>query len=246
MENCIIKPIIRVGNSAGVVLPLEWYGGEARIELVKKPLNIKEEVLSIIDKYMESVLGVYLAGSYARGEEKENSDIDILVITSDLNKRIKKGKYDILLISLNEVRKGMKIIVPLVPIIHEAVPIINKQLIEELKKEKIKKENLKWHIETTKSSLKIIRGILDIEEGKIDGSVIYPLVLRLREAYIIDSLLKNKKYTSLGFLEMLKRKGIYELYEGYELVKRGKKAKLVDKKLGEKAYELIKEHLHEA
>ena len=48
MENSIIKPIIRVGNSAGVVLPLEWYGGKARIELIQKPLNIKADILDII------------------------------------------------------------------------------------------------------------------------------------------------------------------------------------------------------
>jgi len=172
MENYIVKPIIRVGNSAGVVLPIEWYGGEARIELIKKPINIREEVLSIINNYMESVLGVYLVGSYARKEERENSDVDVLVITSDINKRIVKGKYDILLISLDEVKKGMKIIIPVIPMIREAVPIINKQLLLELRGEKIKKENLKWHIETTKSSLKIIKGILDIDEGKIDGKVI--------------------------------------------------------------------------
>ena len=38
---------------------------------------IKEHELEIKDKYSVSKIGVF--GSYARGEEKESSDIDILV-----------------------------------------------------------------------------------------------------------------------------------------------------------------------
>lgn len=246
MENgIVIKPIVRVGNSAGVVLPLEWYGGQARIELLKKPVNVKGDILNILNDYLDSILGIYLVGSYARGEQRDNSDVDVLVITSDINKRIVKGKYEILLISFDELKKAMKIIIPIVPMLREAFPIINKKLLYELNQIKIKKQDLKWHRETTKSSLKMIRGILDIEEGKIDGKIIYPLILRLREAYIIDCLLKNKRYTTKSFLEMLKRNKIYELYEGYEQEKRGKKAKIIDKQKAEIAYKLIGEYIHE-
>ena len=190
MENYIIKPIIRVGNSAGVVLPIEWYGGKARIELIKKPVNIKQEVLGILEDYMEDILGVYLVGSYARNEQNKDSDVDILVITSETNKKINKGKYEILMISLDEVKKAIEIIIPMIPMLNEAVPIINKKLLNELLDFKIKKENLKWHMNTTKSSLKIIRTILDLERDNIDGKTIYPLILRLREAYIISCLLE--------------------------------------------------------
>lgn len=246
MESSLIKPIIRVGNSAGVVLPIEWYGGEARIELIKKPLDIKGEVFHIIDDYMESVLGIYLVGSYARGEERDSSDVDILVITSNINKRIHKGKYDIILISLEEVKKGMKIVVPLIPMVQEAKTIINRKLLDELKDVKIGNKDLKWHRDTSKSSLNLIRGLMDLSGGKIDGKIIYPLILRIRESYIIDCLLKNKKYSTKEFLEMLKRRGIYELYEGYELEKRGKRAKSVNRPVAEKAYGLFKEYLHES
>lgn len=243
MEYSIVKPIVRVGNSAGVVLPLEWYGGKARIELIQKPINVKEDILNILNDYMENILGVYLTGSYARKEQTPDSDVDVLVITSDINRKINKGKYKLLMISLDELKKAREIVIPIIPMLMEAVPIINKKFLEELLDFKIKKENLKWHLETTKSSLKIIRTVLDIGEDKVDGKVIYPLILRLREAYIIDCLLKNKRYGKKDFLEMLKRRGIYELYEGYELEKRGKKAKLVDRRKAEIAYQLILEYL---
>ena len=75
----LVKPIVRLGNSAGVVLPKEWLHGEARITLLKKPDNPKKAVLDIIEPYLSSIIGVYLVGSYARGEQKKNSDIDILI-----------------------------------------------------------------------------------------------------------------------------------------------------------------------
>ncbi len=243
MEYSIVKPIVRVGNSAGVVLPLEWYGGRARIELIQKPINVRKDILDILDDYMENILGVYLTGSYARKEQTSDSDVDVLVVTSDINRKINKGKYEILMISLDELKKAREIVIPIIPMLSEAKPIINKKLLSELLDFKIKKENLKWHLETTKSSLKIIKTILDIEEDKVDGKIIYPLILRLREAYIIDCLLKNQRYGKKDFLEMLKRRGIYELYEGYELEKRGKKAKLVDRRKAEICYELVLNYL---
>ena len=31
----LIKQIVKVGNSAGVILPKEWYGGKARVEFIE-------------------------------------------------------------------------------------------------------------------------------------------------------------------------------------------------------------------
>ena len=75
-----VKKIVKVGNSAGVVLPREWYGGEARVELIKRPMNIQEDVLKILRPHLPNILGIYIVGSYARGEQTSESDVDILVI----------------------------------------------------------------------------------------------------------------------------------------------------------------------
>ena len=69
----LVRKIVRVGNSSGVVLPIEWLNGTAKVELIRKPLNIKKDILEIIDTFLKNVLGVYLTGSYARGEETENT-----------------------------------------------------------------------------------------------------------------------------------------------------------------------------
>ena len=96
----LIKPIIRVGNSAGVLLPKEWLNGKAKIELIEKPVDIKSESLQILNSHLDQIQGIYIVGSHARREETSHSDIDILGITSNLNLNINKGRYHIILISL--------------------------------------------------------------------------------------------------------------------------------------------------
>ena len=38
----LIKPIVRMGNSACVLLPKAWVDGKARVELIEKPIDIKK------------------------------------------------------------------------------------------------------------------------------------------------------------------------------------------------------------
>ena len=86
-----IKKAIKAGNSSAVILPRAWLNKEVRIELIKKtPEAILYDVLEILKKHilLESITGVYLVGSYARGEEDENSDIDVLVITNNIDKEM--------------------------------------------------------------------------------------------------------------------------------------------------------------
>ena len=79
----LIKPIVKFGNSAGVILPREWLNGKAKIELVEKPLNINKDILEILEPYFNDIQGIYLVGSYARGEQTQESDIDVLVEFSE-------------------------------------------------------------------------------------------------------------------------------------------------------------------
>ena len=54
----LIKPIVRVGNSAGIVLPREWLNGKAKVELIEKPIDIKRDILEILEPYLEDVVGI--------------------------------------------------------------------------------------------------------------------------------------------------------------------------------------------
>ena len=59
------------GNSAGILVPREWLGEKVIVSRVPKK-KIKEQILEIIEPYLEHILGVYLFGSRARGEERED------------------------------------------------------------------------------------------------------------------------------------------------------------------------------
>lgn len=228
IEQKLVKSVVKMGNSACVLLPKSWIHGRAKIELIENPIDIKNDIFDILNDYLEDVLGIYLVGSYARGEQTPNSDIDVLVITSKTNKRIEKDKYEIILISQHDLEKQLeKNIFPLLPMIKEAKPLINSILIKEYKNNKLNKNNLKFFLDTTKSAMNVIRESIklskemNIDEG--DASA-YSLILRLRGIYIIDCFKKNKIWSNSEFLKLIKTiAGSLRAYDGYLRVKSDKK-----------------------
>lgn len=71
--------------------------------MVRKSINrkksirgVNKEIVDIVNKYIEivsknyNVLAIILFGSYAKGTQREDSDIDIAIITDD----IKTDKFD--------------------------------------------------------------------------------------------------------------------------------------------------------
>lgn len=230
MINELIKPIVRVGNSAGVLLPREWLNGKARIELVEKPLDIKKDIFEILDPYLEEVVGIYLVGSYARGEETKESDVDVLVITNKINKDIKVGKYEIILISKDIMENSLKKdALPILPMLHEAQVIMNKELIEGYKKYKLSRENLKKRIELCRSALAVNKEMINLDKEWPSNSadaVAYSLVLNLRTVYIINKLRNNKKTSNVEIKSLINRvSGSLKSYEGYLRTKKNKKSK---------------------
>jgi len=108
MKNEVIKQAFKLGNSAGVLLPIEWKGRKVVVKLIDR--SISQEMFEILEEQglLKNVVGIFLAGSYARGEEKEGSDIDIIVITDIINKQIKIGKYEIVFISREKIEKYIR------------------------------------------------------------------------------------------------------------------------------------------
>ncbi len=216
----LIKNTIKVGNSAGVLLPKKFLN--TQVKIVLQPLNIEKDILEILleKKVLCKVLGAYLVGSYARGEQTIKSDIDVLVITEDLNDKIEKGKYDLMLVSKELADEKMKKnIFPLLPMLIEAKPIINKKLLIEYVNTPITKRNIKWHIDTTKSAMRVVREYIRIAEEmeeKVSDAASYSLILRLRTIYIIDCLRKKKLWEKKEFLSLIKKiSGSLKAYERY-------------------------------
>jgi len=230
MKQELIKSVIKVGNSAGVLVPKNWVNGRARVELIQKPVNIKKDVLEILEDYLEEIIGIYLVGSYARGEQTEKSDVDILVITDKKSDRIKREKYDILLITKDDINKTIKNnAMPIIPMLREAKTIINEGYLKSIKESPLSKKNLLWGIYITKSTLKIDKGLIELKKEyaeHISDVIAYSLILNLRSTYIIDCIKKKQKWGTVGLLSLIKKvSGSLKAYEGYLRVKNDEKTK---------------------
>jgi predicted nucleotidyltransferase len=210
-------------------LPKKYLNSQVRIIL--EPLNIEKDVLGILleEGVLSETIGIYITGSYTRGEQSIESDIDILVVTSKTEKRIKKEKYDLLLVTKETLENQLKNnIMPLLPMIIEAKPIINKNLLVNYKNTKLTKKNTKWHIDIAKSGLKVNKAALnlenDLESRYASDAISYSLILHLRSTYIVGKLMKNKPWSNKELIGLIKKiTGSVLAYEGYQRVKADKK-----------------------
>ncbi|MBS3151515.1 nucleotidyltransferase domain-containing protein [Candidatus Woesearchaeota archaeon] len=223
--NIEIKKTVKAGNSSAVILPKAWLNQEVRVELVKKnPETILKDILDIVGGYVEldEIIGIYLVGSYARGEEDNDSDIDVLVISDNIDmEMIHEGIYNILIVSEELLEwKLSHDLLPVGAMLKEAKPLINSSYLD-LIKIKVTKENIKWYIDTTEEKLKLVRKILKSTNGnKINDRVVYSLVLRIRTLYIIQKLIRNKVHSKKELIKLIgKISGADNAYESYLTVK---------------------------
>ena len=227
----MIKQIVRVGNSAGIILPKEWLNGKAKVELIEKPLDLKKELFEILSEYLKDIGGIYLVGSYGRGDETNKSDVDVFVITNKTNKRIVEGKYNLILISKENLEKSIQNnALPLLPMILEARTILNDNILSNYKKYKLTSKNLDFYFNAVKSALNVCKETIKIDKTDnkktTDSSIAYSLVLNIRSVYIIDSIIKNKKWSTNGLLTLIKRiAGSLDVYKNYLEIKNNKKTK---------------------
>jgi predicted nucleotidyltransferase len=202
-QELVVKRVMRSGNAGSVYVPKEWIDQKVTV----MPMSIKENILQITAPHLENIAGIYLYGSYARGEEIPDSDIDILIVT---DRKIPLRKYagiDMLVVKIDEIRDRIKKDpIGYYSIIKEAVPIMNEFLLNELKKVRLDHEGIRWYYETTESALSIVKGLLEME-GDLSGSI-YSLILRLRGMYLIQCNLRNRKYSNMDLEDLVVRRGL--------------------------------------
>ena len=207
----IVKQTREVGTSAGVLLPRKWLNKQVVVTLLSSSIeDIAKEILDILLKYglNEETKGIYLAGSYSREDYDHDSDIDILVITQKTNKLINQNNYEIMLVSEENFSKNLPKSLIYQSMLKEAKVIINKELIEKYLNKKIKL-GIKPILNEIKGILKINKDSIDIceEAGKnVPDGIIYSIVLRLRELYLIKCLLSDKTYSKKDFVKILGEK----------------------------------------
>lgn len=227
------EQIVRIakilGNGAHVFVPKGWLGEELILIRPRKK-SLKEKILSTLDPYLDSILGVYLYGSYARGEETPDSDIDLFII-SDKKMKIESEGFEIICLKENDIKKALKIEPVLIySILSESKPIINSKLLEEFKVKYFPKlADFKDYFKETEGILKVNNEFIQSEKGNYITSeaVIYSVVLRLRGLFIIKSLLEGKKCSHKLFKSWIKNHlpkiDFDSIYEAYKYSKHEKK-----------------------
>ncbi len=227
----LVKNVSKWGNGAGVLLPKDWAGHQVKVTLIDRTSDIRKEVLDMLAPYLEDILGVYLTGSHARGEQEPDSDIDIVAISNSTKQEIKSGKYHVSIITLEGARRTLeKNPILILPRLSEAKPIINESLLNELKSKKITIKQFKGFLDDSKHIISICEGFLklDKEQGRnaLDSEqILYPLMLRLRGVFLIKSLLHKKKYSKKHFINSLDLDAseAKKTYSDYTHIRDGKK-----------------------
>ena len=207
----IVKKVIEIGNGAAVYVPKEYSGKEVIVVLPEGIHEIKKRILSSLIEFMPNIIGVYLYGSYARHEQTTNSDIDILIITKEKDENIKNTLEDIDLrvVPIQAIKKSIKNYPLLImPILKESITLLNPLLLEVLRNSKIDIKKFKWNFDDVKRIIKIIEKFIEIDDKDISPSHIYSLIMRLRVCYLIECLLKNKKFTNNAIEKLLLNYGL--------------------------------------
>jgi len=220
----IVKQTREVGTSAGVLLPRKWLNKQVVVTLFSPSREeIAREVLDILIKggFNEETKGVYLYGSYARGDYDQESDIDVLVITQGVNKLINDKNYEILLVSEENFSRDLATNLNYLSILKEIEVIVNKDLIERYSKRK-NMLNINKILKEIERIIKINKDTVEIckaNNRNIPDGIVYSIVLRLRELYLIKCLISKKIYSKEDFLKICGEKR----YSAYIRIKRNEK-----------------------
>ena len=121
-----LRKTVRVGNSAGVILPKKLLGSEVKITVVNMPINIKKETLRMIEDCLEDVLGIYVINK---------RPAEVLAISDDIKKVIQEEKIKIIIVPLSQIKKDIKTNFVLRNKLEKAGTILNKNLLSKLQKE---------------------------------------------------------------------------------------------------------------
>ena len=120
-----LRKTVKVGNSSGVILPRKLLGSEVRVIVVKRPVNIKREVMKLIDSYLADILGIYITN---------DSPIEVLAISTSIKELINDEKIKINIVPLSVIKRDIKNL-KLKEKIMKAKVILNKHLLFELRKQ---------------------------------------------------------------------------------------------------------------
>ncbi len=231
-EKTLTKTVKRYGNSGGVYLPSSWVGGEVEVNLIHKPPKPEIDLLIAFAENMKHIISILIYGSYARNEQTDESDIDVIVVTDKHEKsmkvppRLKGMNYDIRIMDRDFLNKVMNKDALFSKAIEGSVAIFNDSFLDELKLHKINK-NVKEHVELARSSFGIMKDIFEMGGRRSD--LVYPVIMRIKEMLLIKCILDGREFTMRlvedTLKDMLTESEVREVISSYRSARDGKVSK---------------------
>ncbi|MCX6802593.1 MAG: DUF2080 family transposase-associated protein [Candidatus Diapherotrites archaeon] len=216
VEEAVEKEVVGFGNGSIVYTPKRWIGRTVSVVLEKKQQDIAGGAMELLKPHMADVMGVYLFGSHARGEESGESDIDILVVSGRKIGLKKTGNFDFLSIARKEFAEALEKDSSLFlhQALREAKPIFNEPLLAELREKEILPDFSEF-LDSTLWAFKNTALLLGADRKKglaaLDSTAcIYSLVLRLKSFFLIQCFVGKKDFSAKNFEKMLAGHGFEE------------------------------------
>jgi predicted nucleotidyltransferase len=215
------------------VEPEKWIGMTGFLCRFPELLPLFERLVP----YINSIDGIFLYGSRARGDFKENSDIDLLILAGDAGtkqgiKRIGEDLGDVTLdVFLTHKIEGTIDLDPvfLLSALKEAVPLFGAGLGRHFLKIKPKKAALIAAMDLGSRRLRDWKEFLKGEiEKETSGDILQAVFLRIRQAFLTKKLLTGGAAYNSEMLQeftgyFADEKRLFELYEIYRALRDGKK-----------------------
>lgn len=151
---------VRVGNSAGILLPKSLLGAEVSVKVVKPAVNIKKDILKIMDNLLEEIMGIYvltekqekenknikrifknelnlknISENNSESKEKSKRKIEVIAVSMALSKILETQDYHLTIMPLNLLKKLAKDKPDFSQKLFHSKPLMNKWLLVELRKE---------------------------------------------------------------------------------------------------------------
>jgi predicted nucleotidyltransferase len=184
---------------------------------------------------LKGIMGIYLYGSWARGEASKHSDYDLLVLVRDLT-QVKLGKklpgVDVRLIGIEDVMRLLKKDpILIVPILREAVPIYGDELLNYLKSLKFSEERLLASLWEALASIELAEGLTKVTRREASSALLYPVMLRFRQYCLTRSIIEGfpgtlKQAEAIAQKCGFEKREFRELYEAFRSEQQGIERKI--------------------
>ncbi|MCX9084958.1 MAG: nucleotidyltransferase domain-containing protein [Candidatus Methanoperedens sp.] len=202
----MVSAYIRHGRSAPGIEKVGLYCTRCRRFEIERPMHsaftefvkkfpLLKHVETALKPYMDTVRGLYFHGSRARGDHREDSDYDLVLITrkkidDKLKTELKELNIQVEVFTLSQLNKQLDLTPSyLLTVLRESVPLIGAELREKLVRKKMNDIALQVELKDCIRQLEYLKMMLKNEpDDFIKARVIHSAILRLRQAYSIKRL----------------------------------------------------------